>query len=189
MMSRLAYCRSLPRSMSASRAGSGSRPRKVFALRKPRMCSEYGRCATTSASPSPPGAWDRRRRRASAPCTDITRAPLRELTWSGAVHPHAHGSAQYRDCLRGNLIAGPGNELVGADEHVFRLIALTAAGAPVADDLERDLQVIGSRGECAANCLLSVEAQERKSRPQPLKDVAPRRDRLPRDMLSRPPPH
>src|SRR5215467_1786168 len=111
--------------------------------------------------------------------------PHRELTWSGAVHPPAHSCAQYRGCLRGNLIAGPGNELVGADEHVFPLIALTAAGAPIADDLERDLQLIGSGGECAANCLLSVEAQERKSPPQPLKDVAPRGERLRREMVSR----
>src|SRR5215468_360056 len=112
-------------------------------------------------------------------------SPLRELTWSGAVHPHAHSSAQDRGCLRGNLIAGPGNELVGADEHVFRLIALTAAGAPVADDLERDLQVIGSGSECTASCLLPVQAQERKSPPQPLKDVAPRGERLRREMVSR----
>src|SRR5262249_502521 len=44
---------------------------------------------------------------------------------------------------------------------------------------------IGGRSERATNCLLPVEAQERKARPQPLKDVLSRGERLRRKMMSR----
>src|SRR5262245_17710545 len=112
-------------------------------------------------------------------------SPVCQSIGSAVAHPNPDSSAQYRSWLRRSLIAGPGNELVRADEHVSCLIALWAAGAAVADNRKRDLKAIGGRCERATNCLLPVEAQERKARPQPLKDVLSRGEWLRREMMSR----
>src|SRR5262252_6980302 len=95
-----------------------------------------------------------------------------------------HSCAQNQPCIRQSLVPGPGHEVIGAHEHAARRIALAAAAAAVADDLERDLEAIGLASEGARNRIVPIEAEEREALAQPLEDAVARGERLGREMVT-----
>src|SRR5450755_1375485 len=93
---------------------------------------------------------------------------------------------EYIGCIDGRLIRGPGDELIGADEHKRRLVALAPISAAVANDLERNTQRRGGSLEIAQHASVRIEAEERETLAEFFEDMTPRGERLRRQMMSRP---
>ena len=75
--------------------------------------------------------------------------------------------------------------MVGADEDVGGVIALSAAAAAVGDDRQRDTHPLRGRLERAAYGVVAAEAEEREAIAQLLEGIAAGGERLGRQMVSR----
>src|SRR5882672_7642863 len=89
-------------------------------------------------------------------------------------------------CFERRMIGCPGDELIGADQYKGCLIAFTPSRAAVANELERNSQHPRSALELAHDDVVLVECKQREVTTEFFEDIAPRRQRLRRQVMSRP---